>query len=292
MTIITAVRQIQLPLLALLLLGGCAAKLVRAVRTRSLGAGLGPTELFPRRLRRPAAVAVCGTELGLAAGLLITADRAGLNGPAEAVRLATALFFVVALFGLVELREHRPDLGCGCFGDLSARPVSVRSIARAGVLAAAALATVGLAPVHLPPPGPRAAVALSLLLAELLLVALLSPEAGETLMRLGYTEPCELRAADPQRALAALHRSRAWRRQAALAGTGTPADMWRELCWWYVVYPAQTPAPGAALVFAVQVKQHWPTIRAALTGPGMPGWPQPGDTGTAGVGSANRSAAF
>jgi hypothetical protein len=287
--VITLVREIQLPLLALILLGACAAKLARTLWVGSVTAGLAPTDLFPRRLRRPAAAAICGTELILGPCLLLTAGRFGGDMAADTVRVLTVLFFLVALCGLVELREHRPDLGCGCFGDLSVKPVGTRSILRAGLLALAAALTVGLPPVHLPPPGLRAAAALGLLLAELLLVALLSPEAGEALVRLGYSEPCELREASPRRALAALRRSRRWRRQSVLIDSDEPADMWRELCWWYVVYPARGSAPGTMLVFAVQAKQHRPAIRSALAGP------QPVDPGAGGEGGATpavRSAAF
>jgi hypothetical protein len=181
---------------------------------------------------------------------------------------------VIALCGLVELREHRPDLGCGCFGDLSVRPVGIRSIARAGLLAVAALASVGTPALRLPPPGPRAAACLGILIAELLLVVLLSPEAGEALMRLGYSEPCEVREIPAKRTLAALHRSRVWRQQSRLITSDVPADMWRELCWWYVVYPARTSVRDATLVFAVQVKPRRPAIRSALAGPEVDDRPQ------------------
>jgi len=288
---VVAIREIQIPLLALVLLGACAAKLARTVRTGSVNAGLGPTELFPRRLRRLAAIAICCTELALAPALILTAGRFGSHGRGDVVRLATALFFLVALCGLVELREHRPDLGCGCFGDLSVKPVGIRSIARAGLLAVAALVTIGLPPMHLPPPGARAATGLGILVGELLLLALLSPEAGEALMRLGYTEPCELREFTAKRALTALHRSRLWRKQSALV-TGEPADMWRELCWWYLVYPASGQAPGTSLVFAVQVKQHRPAIRSALAGPEPPSWPGQPVPDAGEVAPVMRSAAF
>ncbi|HEY6275354.1 MAG TPA: MauE/DoxX family redox-associated membrane protein [Streptosporangiaceae bacterium] len=290
MTVITLVREIQLPLLALILLGACTAKLARTLQTGSVAAGLGPTDLFPRRLKRPAAAAICSSELIMGPGLLLTAGRFGGDAVADLIRVVTCLFFVVALCGLVELREHRPDLGCGCFGDLSVRPVGIRSILRAGLLAVAAAATVGLPPVQLPPPGLRAAIALGLLVGELLLVAVLSPETGEVLTRLGYSEPCELREASPRRALAALHRSRRWRRQSVLVDGDEPADMWRELCWWYVVYPVRGRTPGSMLVFAVQAKTHRPAIRSALAGPYSD--PRHGADGEGGATSAVRSAVF
>ena len=286
---LTTIREIQVPVLALILLGACAAKLMRAVRNSSISAGLGPTELFPRRLRRPAAVVVCLSEVSLGTALILTAGRLGANGWAEAVRLGTALLFGVAVCGLVELREHRPDLGCGCFGDLSVRPVSARTIARACLLAAAALVSVGTPELRLPPPGPAAVADLGILLTELLLVALLSPEVGEALMRLGYSEPCEVREADGRRALTALYRSRLWRQYSHLISSDVPADMWRELGWGDVVYPVhggqrtgeqhgsgqQGAGQASAIVFAVQVKPHRPAIRSALAGPQAAGTPPP-----------------
>ena len=52
--LVSELRQLQAPVLAVMLLGACAAKLSRVVRTHSLAAGLGPTELFPLAARRPA----------------------------------------------------------------------------------------------------------------------------------------------------------------------------------------------------------------------------------------------
>jgi hypothetical protein len=260
------VRQLQLLVLAMILLGAAAAKLSRVLRAGSLSAGLGPTELFPERFRRPAAIVLCAVEASLGAGLLLTAGGAGpvIRADATAIRLATAVLFLVAMCALVELRGRRPDVGCGCFGNLSTKPVGARSIARAGLLAGAALATVGIGPVHLPAPGPQAVRDLGLLVGEFLLIAILSPEVGEALVRLGYAEPCELRSLPPERALAALRRSSHWRQHARTVTASEPADMWRELCWWYVVYPAATGAGAADIVFAVQVKKHRPGVQSAV----------------------------
>jgi Methylamine utilisation protein MauE len=275
---IATIREIQAPVLALILLGACGAKLARALRARSMTVGLGPTELFPRPLRRPVAIAVCSAELCLGVALIVTSGPFGYTGSADAVRLATALLFLIALCGLVELREHRPDLGCGCFGDLSVKPVGVRSIARTGLLAVAALASIGSPALRLPPPGPRAATGLGVLLAELLLVALLSPEAGEALMRLGYSEPCEVREVPARQALHSLHRSKLWRQQSRLITSDVPADMWRELCWWYVVYPAHSSDRDSVVVFAIGVKPHRPAIRWAIARATAPDGPRHPET--------------
>jgi methylamine utilization protein MauE len=263
MTVIHAVQQMQVPLLALVLLGACAAKMSRVFRARSVLAVLDATSLFPPRLRRPATMAVCLIELSLDAGILLTSGRAW-HGGAAAVRLATALFFLIAMCAVVELREFRPDLGCGCFGDLSSVPPGLRSVLRAGLLGAAALASIPGGELTLPPAGSAAALDLGILVAEFLLVAAVSPELGEILARLGYAEPCELRVAPPQRALAALHRSRAWRRRARLINRDGPADMWRELCWWYLVYAGLDGTGECDVVFAVEVRPRHPAIHSAV----------------------------
>lgn len=263
MTVIHAVRQMQVPLLALVLLGACAAKMSRVLRARSVLVVLDATSLFPPRLRRPATMAVCFAELCLGAGILATSGRS-FHGWADGVRLAASFFFLIALAAMVELREFRPDLGCGCFGELSSKPPGPRSLLRTGLLAAAALASVHGGELTLPPAGPAAVLDLGILAAEFLLVALLSPELGEVLARLGYAEPCELRAAAPQRALASLHRSRAWRRHSGLVRGAAPADIWRELCWWYLVFPGQDGAAACDVVFAVEVRPRRPAIRAAV----------------------------
>jgi len=275
-------REIQIPVLSALLLGGFAAKLSQVVRSRSLTAALGPTALFPVYLRRPMAVAVYATELVLGVGLILTSGRIGRGGPANAVRLGAALLFVVATCALIELRSSKPDVGCGCFGDLSRAPVSGRTMARSALLALAALATVGLAPLQPPDHGLAVILPLSLFAAELAVIAVLSPEVGEALVRLGYSEPCELRVVPQARTLAALHRSSAWRRHAHLVSADGPSDVWRELCWRYVTYPAVAGGRPAHLVFAVYLRQHRPAVQAALvdsaTGTALP-WP-PGPAGT------------
>jgi hypothetical protein len=264
MTVLQVIRQMQVPLVALILLGACAAKLSRALRARSVLVVLDAISLFPPRLRRPATMAVCLTELVLGVGLLATAGRVGHGGWADGLRLATAFFFLVVMSAVVELREFRPGLGCGCFGDLSSQPPGIRSIIRPGLLAVAVLASVHGGALTLPPPGPRAALGLGILVTEFLLVAALSPEAGEVLARLGYTEPCQLRAVPAQRAIASLRHSITWRRYADLVTGDIPADMWRELCWWYVVYPGRDGSQDCDVVFAVEVRPRRPVIHVAV----------------------------
>jgi hypothetical protein len=264
------IRELQAPLLAAVLLGACAAKLAQALRPAASAAVPGAALLLAPRLRRLATITLCAVEFALGTALIVTAGREGAGGWADGVRAATALFFLVSMCALMELRDRRPGAGCGCFGGLSAQAPGIRSIARAGMLAAAALAAMDTSPLQLPPPGPLAAVSFGLLAAELLVLAVLSPELGQALARLGYLEPCEMRAQPPGRPLAALRRSAAWREHAVLVTAREPIDIWRELCWWYLVFPARDEGGECQVVFAVEVRRHRPDIRAALVRAGPP----------------------
>jgi len=265
-------RDIQPPVIAAILLVACVAKLSRVLRTGTLAAGLGPTALFPVRLRRPLATALCAVELALGIALVVTLFPVGtrpgvpLFAPraATGARVAAAALLVVAGAALIELRSRRPNLGCGCFGDLSSRPVGARSIARAAVLTVAALISIEAPALYLPPCGRGAVLFLALLCAELALIAALSPEVSETLVRLGYSDPCELRTIPADRTLAALRRSRQWRRHASAVTTELPIDMWRELCWRYVVFPYRAEGGMAEVVFAVQMKRRRPAVQVAV----------------------------
>jgi hypothetical protein len=286
--VLLMLRQVQLPLLAVILLGASAAKFARVLRVGTMDAGLGPTALFPMPLRRPVAVVISTVELACGVGLVLTDAGLGRGQVADAARLATCLLFLVATFALVELRGSHPETGCGCFGDFSTAPVSARTLTRSALLAAAAMATVGLPPLRLAGSGADTAIAFVGLAAELAVIAALSPELGEALVRLGYSEPCELRRVPAARTLAALRKSAVWRRRAGVITASAPVDMWRELCWRYVVYPARAGDRAAEAVFAVSLRPHRPVVHAALvdaaTGvvldwPAAPGWrdePSPG----------------
>jgi hypothetical protein len=57
-----------------------------------------------------------------------------------------------------------------------------------------------------------------------------------------------------------------------------PVDMWRELCWRYVVFPARAGDREAEVVFAVYMRPHRPPVHAAIvdaaTGEAL-SWPAP-----------------
>jgi len=267
--------DVQIPLLATILLGGCLMKAFKVISTRSMAVALGPTALFPLRLRKPVGIAMCATELGIGIGLILTAGQYGHN-VASLVRMGTGLLFLVAACSLIELRSVRPDVGCGCFGDFSKSPVTGRTIARSALLAAAALGTIKLKPIQLPTSGRSILTEVVMVAAELIVFGLLSPEIKDVLVRIGYSAPCELRIVSQEQTLAALHRSAQWRKHAGLISDKNPSDVWRELCWRYVAYPSQHEGKEAELVFAVRLEHRRPVVLSALvdtaTGAVLP-WP-------------------
>lgn len=265
---LTTVRDVQILLLAVLLLGGCASKGWRAVQTRSIVAAMNTTGLFPLRSGRPAMVAMCVMEFALGLGLIATAGHAGAGGaglPATVVRAGTALFFLIAIAALNETRQRRPQAGCGCFGDFSETPIGWRTITRAGILCAAALVTIRLPPLRMPSSATTAGLWLATTALELSLLAFLSPELGEILVRLGYSEPCELRRLPVGQTLTALHSSSQWRRYAGQVSAPAPADVWREGCWRFVVYPGYARGRRVDIVFAVYLQaRRRPPVRVAV----------------------------
>lgn len=272
----TALGQAQIPLLAAMLLGGCAAKFTRGIRRRSIDAGLGPTALFPLRLRPLAAGALSAIELGMGIGLIVTAGALGGDVPAKLIRLGTCLLFVVATLALIELRSIRPDIGCGCFGEFSSTPISGRTLTRSILLAAAALGAVYVKPIPRTIAFEEVERVLIFLAIELAIIAALSPEVRELLVRIGYSAPCELRMPNPEHTLSALRRSSQWRRHLALLAGDEPQDVWRELCWRYLSFPSRYNGRDADLVFAIYLQNRRPVVLSALvdaaTGAVIP-WP-------------------
>lgn len=261
---LTLLGDVQIPLLAALLLGGCLAKAIKVARARTVAAGLGPTALFPLKLRAPVSVVMCAIEFCLGVGLVATSSTFGGDTPAGLIRLGTGLLFLVATFALIELRSVRPDVGCGCFGEFSQTPVTGRTIARSALLAVAAIATMKLGPITLPRwPGQGVALLL-MLIAELVLLGFLSPEIRDVLVRIGYSAPCELRVVNPEQSLAALHRSAQWRKHSALIASRQPTDIWRELCWRYIAFTSKHAGKDAHLVFAVRLEHRRPVVLSAL----------------------------
>lgn len=259
-------REVQVPLLAAVLIGGCLAKARQALRPRP---GPGPTVLFPPWLRRPVTVTLCATELALGAALLLTAGRSGAGIPALAVRAATVLLFGTAAAALCELRARRPDAGCGCFGELSRTPVSWRVIGRAALLCGAALSSVGVPPLRMPESSDQAWLTLAAAAVELAVLAALSPEIGQAVVRLSHADPCELREVPVRRTLSTLRASPPWRRYQRFLTSPVPADIWREGCWRFLVFPAVLASRRVDIVFAVHLAGRGAPVRVGLldTGP-------------------------
>jgi hypothetical protein len=258
---LAVMREVQVPLLAVLLIGGCAAKTRQALWRRQ---GSGPTAMFPLRLRRPAAIALCATEFALGAALLLTAGGAGAGDPAAAARAATGLLFGTAAAALHELRARRPDAGCGCFGELSRTPVSWRVIARAALLCVAALSSIGIPPLRMPDSAVQAWLTLAAAAAELAVLAVLSPEIGQVMLRLSHANPCELREVPVGRTLSALRASTSWQRYRRLLVAAAPVDVWREGCWRFVVFPGVLASRRVDVVFAVHLAGRGAPVRVGM----------------------------
>lgn len=248
-----AARETQLPLLAVLLLLGAAAK----AADRS---GQGAASLLPARFRRALTLAGGAAEASLAAVLLVAAGWWG-----DAARVLTTLLFAAAVPVLLWVRRRDPEAGCGCFGGLSRAPVGWRTVVRAGVLAAAAASTVGVPVSGVQVlTGPTAAHG-AVLAAQVVLLALLSPEPRELAARLRSREPCEFRRVPVRRTLARLRASGAWQDCAAVVGDAAPVDVWRQGCLRFLRFAGTHGDRPVDVVFAVPVADRRPAVRAAVT---------------------------
>lgn len=265
--VLTTARDVQAPLLGALLLGGCAAKARRNISAHSMAPQMGPSLLFPVRLHRPVAIVVCTCELALGVGLLVTVGTLGAGPPAIVFRVLTVVLFGTAVGALHELRTRQPQAGCGCFGELSDTPVGWRTLTRSALLGAAAVISVGAPPLHKPSSGGPAILALAVVVVELCLLAALSPELGEVMVRLGYSEPCEIRRVPVEHSLAKLRASRPWREHRHDLISKEPIDVWREGCWRFAVFPGMLASRRVEVVFAVYLKAHHPPVRVGILDP-------------------------
>lgn len=259
---LTMIAAAQLPVLGALLAAGALSKVWTARGEAEPGAlsRLGPAVLVVDRWRAPAMLGCAAGETALLAGLVMTGH--------PLFRWCTAAFFAISTYVLWELRRRRPDVGCGCFGEVSAVPVGLRSLGRTMVLTAMATGLVWTPPV----PGwslltgmtwPQALAAAG----GLLVLAVLSPEIEEAAARLRYRAPCEQRPLDPAPALNRLRASAAWRSHEKLLSSTDPVDSWRELCWRFFVYPGQSHSGEAVdVVFAIYLSGRHPAVRVAMVG--------------------------
>lgn len=252
--VLEAVREVQLPLLAALLLLGAAAK------ASPRAAGTGVAVLLPERLRRPVTLATCLLEAALAVALL---TATGLLG--EAARVLTALVFAVSVALLLVARRRDPEAGCGCFGGLSQAPIGWRTLTRASLLAVAAAATVGLATTGWEVASTPTPIHGAVLGVQLLLLALLSPELREAATRVATREPCALREVSERRTTRRLRRSEVWRTNARVMLRNEPEETWRHGCWRFLRYDGLRHGRRVDVVYAVRIGgPHQTGVRAAL----------------------------
>jgi hypothetical protein len=253
--VIDVLREIQLPVLAVVLLAGAAAK--AAARTTR---GQGPAALLPERARRPFTYANAAVEALLAVALLLLAGPLG-----EAARALTFLVFAAALVVLVVVSRRHPELGCGCFGGFSTSPVGRRTLARTVLFGVAAASTLGLPATGMAVLGGLTAGHVGVLAAEAVLLAVLSPEVTGPLSALVRPGPCERREVPAARTLARLRASDVWYANASVVTGAEPVDMWRQGCWRMLRYAGRRNGRAVDVVFAVPVQGRRPVIRAAIS---------------------------
>jgi hypothetical protein len=279
------IQNTQVLLLATVLLAACLAKLL-VLPPASAAAEHVHGVPVPERLRRATAlrqsrrisVGLGLTEGTLALALLVTSHMS--------VRVATTVAFAAATWVVGELRVHRPDAGCGCFGGLSAERVRRRSVLRAMLFTAAAVLSLGAphAGVEVLREVP-AQVALVFAI-ELALFAALSPELALIARRRGLlgrrrpATPCERRRSPLAETYSRLYGSAAWTAAENSVTSAVPVDVWREGCWRFVVFPARVDGRDTEIVFAVSTAERGRTVRAApVPPPAEPGFDLDADPG-------------
>lgn len=272
---LSLICECHVVLLAALLLVAGAAKLAGARRRPAEeDAGVesasmfGPAMLMSLDGRVPMA-ALATMEISLGVALLAT--------PSVVFRAITIVVFATATWVIVELRSRRPGVGCGCFGPLSQAPACTRSLVRAALLTAAAASVVGVPVSGVEVLGELSAAQGVGLAVELALIAFISPELHTALDRLRHRVPCEVRERPVTATLRRLRGSRAWRKHAALLVGSEPVDIWRELCWRYVVYRGRANGRVVDVVFAVYLKGLRPPVWVAVVDAEPPRPSPPGD---------------
>jgi hypothetical protein len=268
-SVLAAARDVQVPLLAAVLITGCAAKTSYLIGARTAGARTGPTASFPLGSRRPAAAALCAIEFALGAGLLVTATYAWASPAALVVRVAVMLLFGTGAAALWVLRARRPDAGCGCFGEFSSTPVGWRVILRAVLLSVAALPLIDAPQLHMPASTAQAWLTLGVIVGEIAVIMALSPEITQLMLRLSHADPCEVREVPIARTQSALYASATWRRYRRFLVTTDAADIWREGCWRFLVYPGVLSSRSVQVVFAVHLTGRGAPVRVGVLDSGI-----------------------
>ncbi|GAA3731388.1 MauE/DoxX family redox-associated membrane protein [Salinactinospora qingdaonensis] len=252
---IEILREVQLPVISAALLLAALTKF--ADRSTQ---GQGPQAvLLPSWLHRPSALAIAATEA--IAGVLLLLCFGALG---DIVRAATVALFAVATAALIQTREHEPEKGCGCFGGLSTTPVGWRTISRAALFAVAAAVTVGVTPSGLGVLTQLTLPHLAVMLGEVALIAVLSPEFKELIQRLYYRDPCDIRDVPLNRSLARLYTSDAWREHVELLDSSEPVDVWRQKCLRFLRFRGTRAGRPADVIFAVPLSRRRSVVRSVV----------------------------
>ncbi|GAB3654859.1 hypothetical protein GCM10027589_13790 [Actinocorallia lasiicapitis] len=162
-----------------------------------------------------------------------------------AVRLVTVMILVAATWMLGELRTRRPSEGCGCFGAISSTVIGRRTVLRTGLLTVTAAGALGVRSSGVAVAAESFGWRGLFFVAELVLLLAISPEPVALLKRTRI--PCDRREVPLKTTMDVLRASEPWRVHGA--ELGEPAEVWRELCWRFVVFEV----PDGELVFAVSL---------------------------------------
>ncbi|MFC6884787.1 MauE/DoxX family redox-associated membrane protein [Actinomadura yumaensis] len=270
---ISDLQNAQVLLLAAVLLAACLAKLTIRAPVADVPDHVHGVPV-PARLRRATALR---SSRGLNVGLGVGEGALGLAlllSPHLSVRIATTVAFAAATWAVGELRVHRPDAGCGCFGGLSAKRVGRRSVARAALFTGAGVVSLTAPHAGLAVLRHDAAQVWPVLVLELAVFAAISPELSAPLDRRGLRTrppvPCGRRLSPLAETYATLHDSPAWLAYENVLASAVPLDVWREGCWRFVVYPARVDGRPMEAVFAVSTAARDREVKAVLLAPERP----------------------
>jgi hypothetical protein len=281
--VIETFQGTQLLLVSAALITACLSKLASPdSRPRTVYGDTAPTPAFVVRDSRAMAVGLALSEGALGVALLVTSH--------PSVRVVTIMGFTSATWVVSELRTHRPEDGCGCFGALSAGRIGLRCVTRTALFTAAAIVTLSVP--HTGIDVLRASLGWGgvMLVAEILIFIALSPEINVLLSRLRSPVPCELRTAPLSDTHDVLQASNAWQEHEDLLVSRTPIDVWRELCWRLLAYQGRVAGQEVEIVFAVSMNERHPIVLSAILGTTDPegsaikvstmGIPSPGTSAT------------
>ncbi|GAA2109049.1 MauE/DoxX family redox-associated membrane protein [Actinomadura alba] len=254
---VEAFQSSQLLLISAALITACLSKLANpGTRPRTIHGVTASPPVLAVRDSRPIAVGLALTEGALGVALLVT--------PHPSVRVVTIMGFASATWVVSELRTHRPEDGCGCFGALSAGRIGMRCVVRTALFTGAAIIALGVPYTGIDVLRASLGWGGVVLAAEILMFVALSPEADGLLGRLRSSAPCELRTAPLSETYRMLRASDAWREHENLLAGREPVDVWRELCWRFVAYEGRVAGREVEIVFAVSMEERHPVVRGAV----------------------------